>query len=114
MITDDELKNKFSKLWPCLNERSRRLIAASEAIGLGFGGISRVSLACGLSRVTITKGIKELESDLTNVDRIRNKGGGRHPITTSDSEISNALESIIDSSSRGDPESPLRLSLIHI
>jgi hypothetical protein len=47
-----ELKQKFRQLWPHLNERGKRMVAAEEALQLGFGGISLVSRACGLSRVT--------------------------------------------------------------
>ena len=49
------LKSKLCQMWPHLNERSKRMVAAAEAVQLGYGGISRVSRACGLSRVTITK-----------------------------------------------------------
>ena len=54
------LKQKVALLWPHLDERARRLFAASEARQLGHGGVSLVSRACGLSRVTITKGVEEL------------------------------------------------------
>ena len=51
----DNLQTKFMRLWPELNERSRRLLAATEAKQIGYGGLSLVSRACGLSRVIITK-----------------------------------------------------------
>ena len=54
------LKRRLSRLWPHLDERTRRMVAASEAVQWGYGGISGVSRACGLSRVTIGKGIAEL------------------------------------------------------
>jgi hypothetical protein len=52
---------KVARPWLHLDERARRLFAASEARQLGPGGVSIVSRACGLSRVTITKGLRELE-----------------------------------------------------
>lgn len=108
MINKSILSEKISRIWPYLNERARRMIAANEAIELGYGGISNVSWASGLSRVTITKGIKEIKIDSVETDRIRKKGGGRQKLIKCDSEIINVLEAIIDATTRGDPESPLR------
>ena len=56
MDTDARLAQYFAGMWPHLDEHARRLVAASQAVELGYGGISRVSRACGLSRVTLTKG----------------------------------------------------------
>jgi hypothetical protein len=38
-MNDDEilLRRKFSGVWPLLDERGRRLMAASEALSLGYG-----------------------------------------------------------------------------
>ena len=69
---------KYQTLGPELNERQCRLWAASEARCLGYGGISIVARATGLSRPTITSGIKELENPERLADgRVRRKGGGR-------------------------------------
>jgi len=65
-----ELRKKLSQMWPHLNERSRRMVAAAEALALGYGGVSLVNRACGLSRVTIT-GIGELKRAPLPEDRIR-------------------------------------------
>lgn len=62
MTTLPVLRRKFAQIWPHLDERARRLVAASEALQLGYGGISSVSRACGLSRVTITKAVEELNA----------------------------------------------------
>ena len=86
----------------------RRLTAASEAKALGYGGVSLVSRACGLSRKAIRKGIQEIETGVTWEGRIRRPGGGRKPITQSDPKLVDRLETIIDAQTRGDPESPLR------
>lgn len=107
MSTLAELSAKFGALWPHLNERTRRLAAASEAKALGYGGVSLVSRACGLSRKAIQKGIQELESGVTLEGRIRRAGGGRKPITQSDPQLVERLEAIIDAQTRGDPESLL-------
>lgn len=103
------LKQKFRAMWHLLDERTRRLMAASEAIGLGYGGVSIVRRACGLSRKAIAKGIREIqEGDRASAGRMRRPGGGRKKITVSDPALLAALEPLIESGTRGDPESPLR------
>jgi hypothetical protein len=108
MVDVGPLKEKFALLWPHLDERSKRLMAASEARQLGYGGVSEVSRACGLSRVTITKALAELDSVPLEPGRIRRVGGGRRTLVELDPELPTALESLVDPLSRGDPESPLR------
>ena len=104
-----ELTAKFAAVWPLLDERTRRLMAASEAIALGYGGVSRVQRACGLSRRTIANGIREIEEGTAAAPGcIRRGGGGRKTLTTSDPRLVEALEALIDGQTRGDPESPLR------
>jgi len=99
---------KLRQLWPHLNERSRRMLAAAEAVEIGYGGISLVSRACGLSRVTITKGVHELAAPPLPQNRIRRSGGGRRQLTVQDPELPSVLESLVEPLTRGDPESPLR------
>ena len=108
MSTLPELSAKFRAIWPHLDERTRRLTAASEAKALGYGGVSLVSRACGLSRKAIRKGIQEIETGVTWAGRIRRPGGGRKPITHSDPKLVMRLEEMIDAETRGDPQSPLR------
>lgn len=108
MKTDAQLKAHFVSLWPHLNETARRLVAASEAVQLGYGGISRVSRACGLSRVTLTKGTQELKSPPLGPRRIRRAGSGRHKLTALDPGLSLALDALVEPLASGDPQSPLR------
>jgi Rhodopirellula transposase DDE domain len=104
-----ELKRKFRSAWPHLDERTRRIMAASEAMSLGYGGVSVVGRACGLSRKAISKGIRELQArDKPLVGRIRRPGAGRKSITQSDPRLVQTLEGLIDEQTRGDPESALR------
>jgi len=103
-----ELTVKFRAVWPLLDERTRRLMAGSEAKQLGYGGVSLVRRACGLSRKAIAKGIQEIEAGVAWEGRIRRPGAGRKPITVSDPRLVDILEAMIDSQTRGDPESPLR------
>ena len=104
-----ELTAKFRSVWPLLDERTRRIMAASEAMALGYGGVSLVRRACGLSRKAIAKGIGEIEAGTAWVPgRIRRPGAGRKPITVSDPQLVDTLEAMIADQTRGDPESPLR------
>ncbi len=109
MKTSSELRAKLVGVWPLLDERTRRLTAANEARGLGHGGISAVSRACGLSRKAIAKGIREIEAGTAPPPgRIRQPGAGRKKITAHDPRLVGALERLVDPETRGDPESPLR------
>jgi len=104
-----ELKRKFRSAWPHLDERTRRIMAASEALSLGYGGVSVVGRACGLSRKAISKGIREIQARAKPlVGRIRRPGAGRKPITQCDPRLVQTLEGLIDEQTRGDPESALR------
>jgi hypothetical protein len=84
------------------------MMAANEALHDGYGGISRISRACGLSRVTITKGVRELDEDPVAAGRIRRPGAGRHKLLVRDPELPRALETLVEPLARGDPQSPLR------
>jgi hypothetical protein len=108
MMTFGELKEKFALIWPHLDERARRMMAANEARQLGHGGVSSVGRACGLSRVTITKGMRELHDHPLTPGRIRRPGGGRPALLRLDPDLPRILEGLVEPLSRGDPESPLR------
>lgn len=108
-MKSDALNMKFQSVWPLLDEHARRVMAASEAISLGYGGVSAVSRACGLSRKSIRNGISEIESGTgPGSGRIRRSGAGRKSLTHEDPGITDTLEELIDGSTRGDPQSPLR------
>jgi hypothetical protein len=109
MSTHSELAKKFRSVWPLLDERTRRLMAANEAMALGHGGVSLVQRASGLSRKAISKGMQEIRSgEPLAPGRIRRPGAGRKPITESDPGMLGVLEELLDLQTRGDPESPLR------
>jgi Rhodopirellula transposase DDE domain len=96
-------------LWPLLDERARRLMAASEAMALGYGGISVVHKACGLSPKAIAKGIREIRNKTRLAPgRIRRPGAGRKRLAVKDPRLLAALDRLVESGTRGDPESPLR------
>src|SRR3954468_5922597 len=108
------IAEKFASLEPVLDERARRLWAAAEAHAIGRGGISRVSEATGLSRITIRAGLSELypSSPLhgrgATAGRARRPGGGRKPLIEHDPKLERDLEILVDPVTRGDPMSPFR------
>jgi len=99
---------KFRALAGELNERQRRLWAASEARAAGRGGIAATARATGISVPTIRKGIAELESgEHLEAGRVRRRGGGRHALTDVDATLLEDLERLVEAGRRGDPESLL-------
>jgi hypothetical protein len=106
-----EIKERFQRITGHLDEKARRLWCANEAIGIGFGGVSLVSLATGVSRTTITVGTKEIkgEKDLPQ-NSIRRVGGGRKQKTEKDKDLKQNIEDLVSPQTLGDPESPLRWS----
>ena len=84
------------------------MLAAAEARSIGRGGVSRVARIVGLSRPTIIRGVKELESTNVLGVRVRRAGGGRKKTQDKNPAILADLERLIEMSSRGDPMSPLR------
>jgi hypothetical protein len=84
---------KFRALAGELNERQRRLWAASEARAAGRGGIAVTARATGMSEVTIRKGVAEIESgERLEPGRVRRRGGGRKLLTETDATLLKDLE----------------------
>jgi transposase len=106
----EDLALKFEILARVLDERTRRLVAAAEAAAMGFGGISVVAQASGLSRGTVIRGIAELKTATKPArgQRIRRKGAGRKRTVDQDATLKRDLEALVEPVTRGDPESPLR------
>jgi len=106
------IQRKYQLLTPEMDERRRRQWAAAEARELGWGGVSLVARATGLSRPTIHAGLRELDQPAEQRAhegvRVRRPGGGRKRLVDTDSDLLSALEALIDPVTRGDPESPLR------
>jgi transposase len=103
------IEERFKRLRGVLDERSRRLLVAAESEAMGPGGISTVSKATGVSRQVIRQGIAELKESAVLPDRrIRRAGGGRKSAVKLDPSLKSDLEELLESTTRGDPESPLR------
>jgi len=111
-MVDEEtiVRTKFIALSPVMDERLTRLWAGAEADALGDGGIAIVERATGLSRTTIRAGRDELRGGVSadDVIGVRRSGGGRLRIEEATPGILEALETLVDPVTRGDPESPLR------
>ncbi len=114
MKSEEQLREQYRLIRSSLDERARREWAASEAMALGYGGIARVHRATGIVPSTIGKGIRELRAresgDLGEEEtrRVRRPGGGRRSKVEETPEVVVALEELLEPSTRGDPESPLR------
>lgn len=103
------LRRKYADLRPVLTERSRRLWAATEARELEHGGIGLVERATGVSRSTIQRGLRELESGETlESTRTRRPGGGRKRAVEKDPRLLADLDALVEPTTSGHPDSPLR------
>jgi len=108
-MTDvDSIANRYRVLSPAMDERMRRLWAGAECSVLGFGGITALSKATGLSRNTIARGIRELKTiEHLDFSHVRHGGGGRKKAVDHVPEIEKELLKLVESSTCGGPESPL-------
>jgi transposase len=105
------ISQKYQQISPVLNEQSRRIWCATEAEAIGYGGVTAVHKATGVSRPTITNGLNELKRKKSfNLTQLRKAGGGRKKLTEKDSSLLKDLNEIIEPVTRGDPENPLRWS----
>ena len=110
MIDVDAIKTRFEMLSPILDECGRRRFAATEAQAAGYGGILAVHQATGIARSTIGRGLADLRcgEDQLGGRRVRRPGAGRRKATETQPGLLPALNALVQSSIRGDPEAPLR------
>ena len=109
-MTDAErFKERLLALMPHLNEKQLRIAAALEAKSLGYGGVSAVADATGIARGTIHRALEELKDPGLKpaIDQIRGPGGGRKAIALRDPSVIKRLMALLESTTRGDPMSPL-------
>ena len=108
MIDSIAIAARFDALSPFLDERERRLFAASEARVVGRGGVAAVSRATGIARSTIGRGLADLRAGAEQLgDRVRRAGGGGKPAIETQPGLLEALNELVQSSIRGDPEAAL-------
>ena len=109
MIDVVDLRRRWRQAGSFLDERGRRLFAANEALAQGHGGVTATSIATGLARSTINRGIQELRSARNELgSRLGRPGGGRKSAVAHQPGLPAALETLIEGAIRGDPTSPLR------
>ena len=110
MVDEGDIRRRFAALAPVVDERVRRLVVAAEALALGRGGQVTVARATGVSRRAIRQGMRELCQPELGADkaRVRRVGGGRKRAVVRDPSLRDDLERLVEPTSRGDPESPLR------
>ncbi len=110
MKGQEGITERYARVAGTLDERGRRAVAASEALAIGWGGITAVSRATGLSRKVIEVGIKELSGTVPVAapGRVRRPGGGRKTTVEKDPSVRADLERLVEPTTRGEPESPLR------
>jgi len=109
MIDIADIRRRWGQAASFLDERGRRLFAANEALAQGRGGVTATSIATGVARSTINRGIEELRSARNELgSRLRRPGGGRKSAVTHQPGLPAALETLIEDAIRGDPSSPLR------
>ena len=100
------------KVFGTLNEYQARLFAAEKAIELGRGGITHLARLTGMSRVTITQGVRDLSGSekvrSASPGRVRNPGGGRKKVEDGDPALLVRLREIVEENAAGDPMSPLK------
>jgi len=113
VVDEAGIRRRYETLAGAVDERVRRLFVATEALAIGHGGQVAVSRATGVSRTTIQQGIRELQQpELRAVKgRVRRPGGGRKSAVALDPTLRDTLERLVEPTSRGDPESPLRWTL---
>lgn len=112
-LSYESIRNRFNRIKDVLNERAKRCWVATEAIELGYGGISAVSRATGVSHKTIRHGIDELNNPVdqdtpTSQNQQRRKGGGRKKLTETSPKLLESIEKLIEPYTSGDPMRPLR------
>jgi hypothetical protein len=112
MIDERGIEVRWRLVSGKLDERQRRLLAASEARSHGHGGVSAVARATGMSRRTIQRGLSELDEGADpGVGRVRRAGAGRKALTEADPTLVGDLEALLEPATRGDPQRPLRLDV---
>ena len=109
MIDVDLIRLRFASLSPHLDERGRRLFAATEARAAGYSGLVAVSRATGIAPSTIGYGLRELdEGEPLEGGWVRREDGGRKTLVEREPALLAALLALVLSGERGDPMSPLR------
>jgi hypothetical protein len=115
VIDESAIAARYQAVSPLLDERARRLMAGSEALAIGRGGVAAVARATGLALTTVTRGVADVRAgERIDRGRVRRPGAGRPPIEQRDPTLRADLEALIEPTTRGDPEPPLRWTTMSV
>src|SRR5258707_3863171 len=106
MIDTQAIRQRWESVGSKLDERGRRVFAAGEVRAAGWGGLEAVSEITGLARSTIGRGKKDLNPAPLPKGRERRKGGGRRHLSSRDAPLTEALRTVIEPATPGDPMGP--------
>ena len=110
---ESKIRARYCTLQGSLTERARRLFVANEAIAFGYGGIVAAARATRMAPSVIGRGIADVRAIEAGTapnlapTRSRRPGGGRKKTTEKDPTLLPDLQALVESTTRGDPESPL-------
>jgi len=105
MVDENAIAERWESMRGCLDERQRRLWAASEARSHGRGGLSAVCRVTGMAQTTVRRGLRDLDAgEEWEPGRVRRLGAGRPSLTERDPVVEKALDGLLEPVTLGDPE----------
>ncbi len=111
VVWGDDFAAFFGRVLDHLDERQRRLVAGATGLMLGEGGITTVAKIAGMSRSTVTTGVRQIRAGVEPSGRVRDAGAGRPSLLDLDPDLLMDLDSLVEPTVRGDPMSPLRWTI---
>ncbi len=107
MNIEDSIRQRFLALRDHLHERAIRILVASKARLLGYGGIVIVSRATGIAKTTIRRGLEDIADPDQLTGEIRRPGAGRPTLIASNPDLLEELRALVEPATMGDPMRPL-------
>ena len=107
MIDKQGIRLRWELVGSKLDERGQRLFGAAEARAAGWGGRAAVAEITGLALSTIGHGLNELDAPALPTGQVRQKGGGRRPLTETDETLLDDLRRLVEPATLGSPMRPL-------
>jgi Rhodopirellula transposase DDE domain len=105
MIDERAIAERWESMKGCLDERQRRLWAASEARSVGRGGLAAVCRVTGMAQTTVRRGQRDLDTgESWEPRRVRRAGAGRPSVTDRDPGVEKTLDGLLEPVTVGDPE----------
>jgi hypothetical protein len=107
MIDCKAIRKRWEAVGAKLDERGRRVFAAGE-VRAGWGGLEAVSEIKGLARLTIGRGLKDLDAGPLPKGRVRRRGGRPRALSSRDPTLIDDLLRIVEPATLGCPVRPLK------